>query len=414
MSISESLRRRARWMKLQSYFILTIIVATISGGSYLFYFAPQIAGSQLGSVAERVEPIVTEARANIQTFRTDHDALAARVQGISNDQAALASQITSVEAQIKNVQAEASDRLDDIDAQVGRWQAVDFKQTFDMLATVPATSGPNAALPGIVSDLKGKSRRIEEVKDCLVFAKITNADQYRLRCGDGSEQTFLEVVAALTVDLEQPIERLEQLANAPVRHDDSAQAQVIVDAASASLPDEIEFSAAYGAQTLALRKSLDDLAALMATARSSGGSAAVLDVNSSITPETFAALDLRLKTALGDLKNVADTAISKANNWMDYARETTLRVTVIVLIVFLVQILVNLFRYGTRLAAFYEARADALDLADIHGYKPNPAEFHQLVTAFAPDNLDFGKSPRSPVDQAVEITRNLAATARKT
>ncbi|MGX0877953.1 wyosine [tRNA(Phe)-imidazoG37] synthetase (radical SAM superfamily) [Roseovarius sp. MBR-154] len=80
--------------------------------------------------------------------------------------------------------------------------------------------------------------------------------------------------------------------------------------------------------------------------------------------------------------------------------------------IFLVQILVNLFRYNTRLAAFYNARADVLELAFVEGINMNVGELAEFIRVMSPDNLDFGKSVRSPVEEAVEISRNLASTAK--
>ncbi len=101
-----------------------------------------------------------------------------------------------------------------------------------------------------------------------------------------------------------------------------------------------------------------------------------------------------------------------AQDWFSFTKATVLRIGVIVLMIFLVQILVNLFRYSTRLAAFYNARADVLELAIIDGRQMGVSELAEFIRAMSPDNLDFGKPVRSPVDQAVEISRNLAASSK--
>jgi len=73
---------------------------------------------------------------------------------------------------------------------------------------------------------------------------------------------------------------------------------------------------------------------------------------------------------------------------------------------FLVSILVSVYRYSLRLAAHYDARADALGLANAGLDR----DFHQLVRSLTPSGVDFGKMDRSPTDQILaalrEVTRN--------
>lgn len=76
------------------------------------------------------------------------------------------------------------------------------------------------------------------------------------------------------------------------------------------------------------------------------------------------------------------------------------RIGSIVLLLFLVQVLVPLFRYSERLSAFYHSRADALQLAD----DPTKLGFIILAKDFWPE-FDFGKAPRTPTDAAGDIAR---------
>ena len=73
---------------------------------------------------------------------------------------------------------------------------------------------------------------------------------------------------------------------------------------------------------------------------------------------------------------------------------------------FLVSILVSVYRYSLRLAAHYDARADALGLANAGLDR----DFHQLVRSLTPSGVDFGKMDRSPTDQILaalrEVTRS--------
>ena len=73
-----------------------------------------------------------------------------------------------------------------------------------------------------------------------------------------------------------------------------------------------------------------------------------------------------------------------------------------VVLFFLVSILVSVYRYSLRLAAHYDARADALGLSNALLDR----RFHQLVRSLAPSGVDFGKMDRAPTQQALDVVRN--------
>jgi len=74
-------------------------------------------------------------------------------------------------------------------------------------------------------------------------------------------------------------------------------------------------------------------------------------------------------------------------------------------ILFLVGILVGMYRYSARLASYYDARADALVLL---GDSPFDIEkFEKLVGTLSPETYDFGRIPASPTDQAVALTKEM-------
>jgi hypothetical protein len=70
---------------------------------------------------------------------------------------------------------------------------------------------------------------------------------------------------------------------------------------------------------------------------------------------------------------------------------TIMRVSIAGLLIFLVQILIQLYRYNSRLVAFYSSRRDSIIMSegDFEAAK-------QWETVFAPANLDFGREPRHP------------------
>lgn len=86
------------------------------------------------------------------------------------------------------------------------------------------------------------------------------------------------------------------------------------------------------------------------------------------------------------------------------------RVAIIFIILFLVQILVNLYRYNTRLAGYYDARADALMLMTVEEIGSKKVGLDALMIALSPDMLDFGKSPKTAVDHAMGIAKELLRT----
>jgi len=89
---------------------------------------------------------------------------------------------------------------------------------------------------------------------------------------------------------------------------------------------------------------------------------------------------------------------------------TTQRVGIIVLLIFLLQILVPTYRYNHRLAAYYSARADALEILFISDNKLSDNKLDTLVAILSPD-LDFGKTVKSPADHALEAIKETMKAA---
>jgi len=78
------------------------------------------------------------------------------------------------------------------------------------------------------------------------------------------------------------------------------------------------------------------------------------------------------------------------------------RVGVIGFIIYFINLLSNLYRYNLRLAAFYDSRADVLELK-----RPTDTDFSELITNFSPDHLNFGKPVQNPASQAIELAKEL-------
>ncbi|TQV82849.1 hypothetical protein [Aliikangiella coralliicola] len=84
------------------------------------------------------------------------------------------------------------------------------------------------------------------------------------------------------------------------------------------------------------------------------------------------------------------------------------RVGAVFMLLFLVQILVSLYKYSTRLAAFYDGRADALQLSK----RIDNLTFEELVKLTSPDDLDYSKAHKAPSDQAVELAKQLLKSGK--
>ena len=73
---------------------------------------------------------------------------------------------------------------------------------------------------------------------------------------------------------------------------------------------------------------------------------------------------------------------------------TVMRIITLAIMFFLVQVLVRLYQYSLRLAAFWESRSDAILLAP--SFADGKARtFEELVSAISPDSYDFKPGPRS-------------------
>ena len=82
-----------------------------------------------------------------------------------------------------------------------------------------------------------------------------------------------------------------------------------------------------------------------------------------------------------------------------------LRVAITLLLMFLVQYLINLARYKLQIAAFYNARRDALQLAT------NIDDLERLVRSLSPDELDIGHPSQTMLNRITRMIKRL--TGRK-
>jgi cell division protein FtsB len=85
------------------------------------------------------------------------------------------------------------------------------------------------------------------------------------------------------------------------------------------------------------------------------------------------------------------------------------RIGAIVLLLFLVQILVPLYRYNVRLAAHYESSADAIELL-LLSERPVPLElFVRVAAVLSASEVAFGPTPSAPTEQALKLVTGIIA-----
>jgi hypothetical protein len=93
--------------------------------------------------------------------------------------------------------------------------------------------------------------------------------------------------------------------------------------------------------------------------------------------------------------------LSGKSNWVSVA----LKVSVAGLIIFLVQILHQLYRWNSLLIVFYNARRHALIMST-----GDLGATEQWESVFAPANLDFGREPRHPFQFLATLFSTKTAT----
>jgi hypothetical protein len=72
--------------------------------------------------------------------------------------------------------------------------------------------------------------------------------------------------------------------------------------------------------------------------------------------------------------------------------------------IYAISVLLNVFRYVMRLAAYYDARAQALLLATELGESKAKA-FADYAAVLGAEKISFGKEPSTPLESAVDLLR---------
>lgn len=418
------LRRRAVLLKVQSYFILLLIVGTIGGGSYLFYFAGQIAEQTIEGVSDDLRRVtdrmledsnllrttITEKQVTFdaasQALEMSTERLVETARGLDAKLSELESRVAVVETQTANLRAvdmeEISRRLDEkLNAasrevlEASDTVAASLEEIWEQGPALPnnctfANELDQNDLLAVKCVAPYQEELSQSFADCTVsYRNDGSGAQHRIfRCADSVFRSPPNVKSAFPAFLE-PLDNFRVLAN---EFDG-----LTVDEIALDFELEDEFAVA--------KANFEDISTDIARfVEETNIEAPKLDTS------TLAQLEILANTladASASMVGVAGADSSGEPNWYSFIDQVTVRVTVVVLIIFLVQILVNLFRYGTRLSAFYDARADALVLIGRSGRSVTSSEFSSLVMSLAPDSLDFGRSAKTPLDSAVELSRQI-------
>lgn len=102
-------------------------------------------------------------------------------------------------------------------------------------------------------------------------------------------------------------------------------------------------------------------------------------------------------------RGLPDTTLAGAANdrTIYLISSLTTRFGAVLILLFLVQTLITLYRYNTRLAAFFDSRADVLELLR----EATSDKLATLVQLFAPEAIDYGRLPRTPSEQLLAIAK---------
>ena len=102
-------------------------------------------------------------------------------------------------------------------------------------------------------------------------------------------------------------------------------------------------------------------------------------------------------------RNADNSAMSSKGAFGGFLDDlTVMRIVALTVLFFLVQVLVRLYQYNLRLAAFWDSRADAVLLARSFAYH-SAERFDDLVATLAPDGLDFKPLPKSGHEALVAV-----------
>ena len=124
--------------------------------------------------------------------------------------------------------------------------------------------------------------------------------------------------------------------------------------------------------------------------------------------------DALLET-LAELEDLERQAATRSGDYL-FFQANAVRVSAIVILIFLGQHLMVLARYQYRLAAFYRARCNIVRMAmeDIVSWTSMTSdEFEQRMRVFSPEDIGYGRTPRSAVDATGDLAKSVKSIAQR-
>ena len=114
-----------------------------------------------------------------------------------------------------------------------------------------------------------------------------------------------------------------------------------------------------------------------------------------------------MKSKLGTLERYRDVRRTEPQEQVAIAVAT--KIGSVLLLLFFVRVLVSIFRYHSRLAIFFQARADALGNQHlVEGLK-----ISEFVALISPDAVEFEKTPDSPDPPVITLFKEVLAARAK-
>jgi hypothetical protein len=103
--------------------------------------------------------------------------------------------------------------------------------------------------------------------------------------------------------------------------------------------------------------------------------------------------------------------MTMSNEQMQLLYTAITRFGTILFIIYIISVLLHVFRYVMRLAAYHDARAQALLLAVNLGVsKAKP--FADYAAVLAAEKIPFGDEPSTPLESATELLKAAAETVK--
>jgi len=84
----------------------------------------------------------------------------------------------------------------------------------------------------------------------------------------------------------------------------------------------------------------------------------------------------------------------------------------ILFVIYMVSVLLSVFRYVMRLAAYYEARSHATMIAMQTG-ELDSENLPKYIASFDGEKVEFGKDPTTPLENGVEMIKAVGEVVKK-